>query len=110
MTTTKDHVLNCSFCRKTQHEVRKLIAGASVFICNECVSAVHDVQEERVTDALLGKVATPSSRSCDFCGNSAPSRQLYEGMGVCVCENCVRLCDDILGGDHRSQPPPHQAR
>ncbi|HAI95864.1 MAG TPA: ATP-dependent Clp protease ATP-binding subunit ClpX, partial [Methylococcaceae bacterium] len=30
-------LLNCSFCGKNQHEVRKLIAGPSVFVCDECV-------------------------------------------------------------------------
>ena len=33
-----DKLLYCSFCGKSQHEVRKLIAGPSVFICDECVS------------------------------------------------------------------------
>ena len=32
-----DKLLYCSFCGKSQHEVRKLIAGPSVFVCDECV-------------------------------------------------------------------------
>ena len=41
-------VLHCSFCGKNQHEVRKLIAGPSVFICNECVDLCREIiQEER---------------------------------------------------------------
>ena len=41
-------VLHCSFCGKNQHEVRKLIAGPSVFICNECVELCRDIiQEEK---------------------------------------------------------------
>ncbi|MBF0107632.1 MAG: ATP-dependent Clp protease ATP-binding subunit ClpX [Magnetococcales bacterium] len=39
-------VLHCSFCGKTQHEVRKLIAGPSVFICNECVDLCQDIITE----------------------------------------------------------------
>ncbi|MBF0414442.1 MAG: ATP-dependent Clp protease ATP-binding subunit ClpX [Magnetococcales bacterium] len=39
-------VLHCSFCGKTQHEVRKLIAGPSVFICNECVDLCRDIIKE----------------------------------------------------------------
>ncbi|MBF0422113.1 MAG: ATP-dependent Clp protease ATP-binding subunit ClpX [Magnetococcales bacterium] len=39
-------VLHCSFCGKTQHEVRKLIAGPSVFICNECVDLCQDIIRE----------------------------------------------------------------
>lgn len=43
-------VLHCSFCGKTQHEVRKLIAGPSVFICNECVDLCRDIIREEKTD------------------------------------------------------------
>ncbi|MBF0195720.1 MAG: ATP-dependent Clp protease ATP-binding subunit ClpX [Magnetococcales bacterium] len=44
-------VLHCSFCAKTQHEVRKLIAGPSVFICNECVDLCRDIIKEEKNDA-----------------------------------------------------------
>ncbi len=37
MTTNNKNILYCSFCGKSQHEVRKLIAGPTVFTCNECV-------------------------------------------------------------------------
>ncbi len=37
------NVLYCSFCGKSQHEVRKLIAGPSVFICNECIELCMDI-------------------------------------------------------------------
>ena len=36
-------LLYCSFCGKSQHEVRKLIAGPSVFICDECVDLCQDI-------------------------------------------------------------------
>jgi ATP-dependent Clp protease ATP-binding subunit ClpX len=39
-------VLHCSFCNKSQHEVRKLIAGPSVFICNECIDLCNDIIRE----------------------------------------------------------------
>ncbi|MBF0461457.1 MAG: ATP-dependent Clp protease ATP-binding subunit ClpX [Magnetococcales bacterium] len=39
-------VLHCSFCGKNQHEVRKLIAGPSVFICNECIDLCRDIIKE----------------------------------------------------------------
>jgi ATP-dependent Clp protease ATP-binding subunit ClpX len=44
-------VLYCSFCGKSQHEVKKLIAGPSVFICDECVDLCNDIIEEEVVDA-----------------------------------------------------------
>ena len=44
-------LLYCSFCGKSQHEVRKLIAGPSVFICDECVDLCDDIiREEAIED------------------------------------------------------------
>ncbi len=44
-------LLYCSFCGKSQHEVRKLIAGPSVFICDECVDLCNDIIREEIEDA-----------------------------------------------------------
>ena len=43
-------MLYCSFCGKSQHEVRKLIAGPSVFICDECVELCNDIIREEVAE------------------------------------------------------------
>jgi ATP-dependent Clp protease ATP-binding subunit ClpX len=43
-------LLYCSFCGKSQHEVKKLIAGPSVFICDECVELCNDIIREEVED------------------------------------------------------------
>ena len=51
-----DKLLYCSFCGKSQHEVRKLIAGPSVFICDECVELCNDIIREEVINAKEGKV------------------------------------------------------
>ena len=45
-----DRLLYCSFCGKSQHEVRKLIAGPSVFICDECVDLCNDIIREEVQE------------------------------------------------------------
>jgi ATP-dependent Clp protease ATP-binding subunit ClpX len=42
----KDKVFHCSFCGKSQHEVRKLIAGPSVYVCDECVALCNDIISE----------------------------------------------------------------
>jgi ATP-dependent Clp protease ATP-binding subunit ClpX len=47
-----DKLLYCSFCGKSQHEVRKLIAGPSVFICDECVELCNDIIREEMQDRL----------------------------------------------------------
>ncbi|HBG30224.1 MAG TPA: ATP-dependent Clp protease ATP-binding subunit ClpX, partial [Gammaproteobacteria bacterium] len=43
-------LLYCSFCGKSQHEVRKLIAGPSVFVCDECVELCNDIIREELQD------------------------------------------------------------
>jgi ATP-dependent Clp protease ATP-binding subunit ClpX len=56
-------LLYCSFCGKSQHEVRKLIAGPSVFICDECVDLCNDIIREEVqessSDSSKRKLPTP---------------------------------------------------
>tara|TARA_R110002072_G_scaffold121598_3_gene255515 strand:+ start:16989 stop:18278 length:1290 start_codon:yes stop_codon:yes gene_type:complete len=47
-------LLYCSFCGKSQHEVRKLIAGPSVFICDECVDLCNDIIREEVQENSAG--------------------------------------------------------
>ena len=44
------NILYCSFCGKSQHEVRKLIAGPTVFICDECVELCNDIIREELLD------------------------------------------------------------
>jgi ATP-dependent Clp protease ATP-binding subunit ClpX len=56
-------LLYCSFCGKSQHEVRKLIAGPSVFVCDECVELCNDIireeVEEKSTNLGGSKLPTP---------------------------------------------------
>ena len=47
------NILYCSFCGKSQHEVRKLIAGPTVFICDECVELCMDIIKEENKDILV---------------------------------------------------------
>ena len=49
--TDDNKLLYCSFCGKSQHDVRKLIAGPSVFICDECVDLCNDIIREEIEDA-----------------------------------------------------------
>jgi len=45
-----DKLLYCSFCGKNQNEVRKLIAGPSVYICNECIDLCNDIIQEEISE------------------------------------------------------------
>ena len=49
--TTLANCCTALFCGKSQHEVRKLIAGPSVFICDECVELCNDIIREEVAEA-----------------------------------------------------------
>ena len=53
MTTSNKNILYCSFCGKSQHEVRKLIAGPTVFICDECVELCMDIIKEESKDTFV---------------------------------------------------------
>ncbi|MDE0201564.1 MAG: ATP-dependent Clp protease ATP-binding subunit ClpX, partial [Rhodospirillaceae bacterium] len=72
------NTLYCSFCGKSQHEVRKLIAGPTVFICDECVELCMDIIREE------HKSARVKSRD----GVPTPS------------EICEVLADYVIGQDH----------
>ncbi len=63
--TGGDKLLYCSFCGKSQHEVRKLIAGPSVFICDECIELCNDI----IRDEIAGDAAGEGE------GNSLPTPQ-----------------------------------
>ena len=59
---TSKNTLFCSFCGKSQHEVRKLIAGPTVFICDECVELCMDIIKEEnktISSTKNGSVETP---------------------------------------------------
>lgn len=49
-TTDDEKLLYCSFCNKSQHEVRKLIAGPSVYVCDECVDLCNDIIRDELQE------------------------------------------------------------
>jgi ATP-dependent Clp protease ATP-binding subunit ClpX len=57
--SSADKVLHCSFCGKSQHEVKKLIAGPSVFICDECIELCNDI----IRDEAPAEVAAKGGKS-----------------------------------------------
>ena len=54
-----EKLLYCSFCGKSQHEVKKLIAGPSVFICDECIDLCNDIIRDEASS--VDSVASPKS-------------------------------------------------
>jgi ATP-dependent Clp protease ATP-binding subunit ClpX len=66
---TGKNTLYCSFCGKSQHEVRKLIAGPTVFICDECVELCMDIIREEDKTQLVKSgdgVPTPQRNQARF--------------------------------------------
>ncbi len=60
--SSSEKVLYCSFCGKSQHEVKKLIAGPSVFICDECIELCNDI----IRDEVPVDAADPKSSKSDL--------------------------------------------
>jgi len=97
-------VLECSFCRKTQNDVRKLVAGPDVFICNECVAICNDlmVEEARLEEAaLVADGNTPnlipeSSVSGPMIGCALCSIPMNRNHGLPILNRGV-LCVGCLG-------------
>ncbi|MFA7291700.1 MAG: ATP-dependent Clp protease ATP-binding subunit ClpX [Rhodocyclaceae bacterium] len=55
--SSTEKLLYCSFCGKSQHEVKKLIAGPSVFICDECIELCNDIIRDEIAGIEDGKTA-----------------------------------------------------
>ena len=69
-----DKLLYCSFCGKSQHEVRKLIAGPSVYVCDECVELCNDIIKDELDD-----------ETSPFSGNSLPkTKEIKEELDAYV--------------------------
>jgi len=97
----ESQVLKCSFCDASQHEVRKLVPGPAVLICNVCVG--------RALDALVGDAPTRVDRLnasqdtratpvyCMFCGkDSKEVTRLLGREGRCICNECLMTSLNIL--------------
>lgn len=98
--------LPCSFCGKPHTQVTKLIAGPGVYICNECIHRVHSVlagtgKTASTPIGTIGQVSDAErAESCSFCGKRRDQVAAMASTGQRqICDECVRLCDDILSGE-----------
>ena len=95
-----DRLLYCSFCGKSQHEVRKLIAGPSVFICDECVDLCNDIikeeiQEKAVSTGTGGKLPTPHEIKDLLDDYVIGQKQAKKILSVAVYNHYKRLETDV---------------
>ena len=107
-----DEQLRCSFCEKSQADVRKLIAGPAVFICDECVSVCQDIIADDVTRATtVYEVKTPEllpktslTVRCALCGMMTPLNDVVpiRNRGV-LCLGCAGEVEAAAA--ERREPP-----
>jgi len=96
------NTLYCSFCGKSQHEVRKLIAGPTVFICDECVELCMDIiREENKTTGMKASEGVPTPREIcdvldDYVIGQATAKRV---LSVAVHNHYKRLNHADKGGD-----------
>ena len=83
MTTNNKNILYCSFCGKSQHEVKKLIAGPTVFICDECVELCMDIiKEENKSSLVKHQDGVPSPREiCKILARVCANKVLPQPVG-----------------------------
>ena len=62
-----EKLLYCSFCGKSQHEVRKLIAGPSVFICDECIELCNDIIRDEMLEGAAGEASSALPTPHEIC-------------------------------------------
>jgi hypothetical protein len=104
-------LLACSFCGKQQNEVRKLIAGPGVYICDRCIDlAVDVITSGRAARTALGAMDNvPEEQSgvrCNFCGKDRGQVERVAIMpevtvertssSAAVCSECLVLCGEII--------------
>ncbi len=104
--------LHCSFCGASQHDVRKLIAGPGVYICDACVELAGGVMSSgqaatTTRFGLLRAMPFPAAQvSCSFCGKP-PGRVTTQAVlwpepasepppPPSLCIECLQLCREIL--------------
>ena len=113
----------CSFCGKRKGEVKKLVSGPRVFICNECVGRCREVIGPRPPAAdepdplarttmedivaqlpvddedVTAEKRPPDDHHCSFCGKPKHKvAHLVSGPSVYICNECVELCEDVNAG------------
>ena len=114
------HLLSCTFCGKPQDQVRKLIAGPGVYICDGCVAlAASVIRSGDTAHTELGAMdAVPAERTgvrCPFCGKDRGQVDRVAIMpevmvertsaSAAICGECLALCDEIVIEELGAAPP-----
>jgi len=95
--------LSCSFCAKDQREVRKLIAGPSVHICDECVNLCRDIIAEEIdndagagANSMASKTGSSAERLCGICMEPRETDELvFLPHAAYLCAGCLEAMQTI---------------
>jgi ATP-dependent protease Clp ATPase subunit len=101
-------LLTCSFCGKSQQQVRKLVVGTGGRICDGCVSRAPTVmgQPGRTVGTPIAAIQQTTheagTQPCSFCGEGRYQVATMASAGdTRICTECLELCDEIF-----SEEPP----
>ena len=104
--SSSEKTLYCSFCGKSQHEVKKLIAGPSVFICDECIDLCNDIIREEVPEGAAegearSDLPTPADIKANLDNSVIGQEKAKRTLSVAVYNHYKRLKhkEDAKGGD-----------
>jgi tetratricopeptide (TPR) repeat protein len=90
----------CSFCAKSRREVKKLIAGPGVMICDECIGLCNDIIAEahpkgREARQKERRIKRNDGVRCGFC-STEEAVLFIAGPGLYICDGCVDACNDVI--------------
>ncbi len=104
----KDNRLKCSFCGKSQDQVKKLIAGPGVYICNECVGLCDEILDEELFEGLSSSVT-----AMDLCSTGPKRQQLPhplkavpEEVVVSATKSLETLIEAYKAGSKKAEAEP----
>jgi ATP-dependent Clp protease ATP-binding subunit ClpX len=102
-TSGSEKPLHCSFCGKNQHEVKKLVEGNSLFICDECIALCNDILQEESTDTVAERdgLPTPADIKANLDNYVIGQEKAKRALAVAVYNHYKRLRHkhDAKGGD-----------
>jgi hypothetical protein len=108
--------LRCSFCNKSKDEVKKLIAGPAVFICDECVEACVQILKQEASSSaaespqqpqpdLANSVIGRERLACRLCGEAKPvAAMLHIPERGPVCGACADAVETVLASGDATDP------
>lgn len=102
--------MDCSICRRDAREVRKLIAGPTVYICDRCTAAAVSILAGKPDNAAPDLALSASTAdACSFCGGPKPKGlDLLTSAAANICGACLEICCLILSEESLEDYAPQE--